>query len=55
MPLFETVWVVTILPVAGHDVEMVVFKDESKAIDFWEIMNVTSSREVSIEKSRLLV
>jgi hypothetical protein len=51
--MFENVWVVTMHgPV--NVIDTVVFRDEVKAHDFWEIMNATSSREVHIDKSHLV-
>ena len=51
--MFETVWVVT-MHISTTIVETVVFKDEVKAHDFWEIMNASSIREVSIDKAQLV-
>jgi hypothetical protein len=52
--MIENVWVVT-MHVSTHAVEMIVFKDEVKAYEFWEIMNASSIREVNIDAAKLAV
>jgi len=52
--MIENVWVVT-MHVSTHAVEMIVFKDEVKAYEFWEIMNASSIREVNIDAAKMAV
>ena len=50
--MFKNVWVVQLHHPTS--VEVIVFDDEVKANDFWEIMNATSLRDVSIDKAILV-